>query len=128
MKYLLDTHTFIWFDNDPGKLSVKIAALCSDKTNQLLLSIASVWEMQIKLQIGKLTLPAPLENLVRDQQATNGIQLLPIDLSHILELAFLADHHKDPFDRLLIAQSRIEQATLITDDPQIAKYAVNVVW
>jgi PIN domain nuclease of toxin-antitoxin system len=116
MKYLLDSHTFIWLDNDPGKLSPKVAALFSDRTNQLLLSIASVWEMQIKLQIGKLTLPAPLANIITEQHTANGIQLLPIDLSHVLELASLADHHKDPFDRLLIAQARIEQATLVTDD------------
>jgi PIN domain nuclease of toxin-antitoxin system len=128
MKYLLDSHTFIWLDNDPGKLSPKVAALFSDRTNQLLLSIASVWEMQIKLQIGKLTLPAPLANIITEQQTANGIQLLPIDLSHVLELASLADHHKDPFDRLLIAQARIEQATLVTDYSQIAKYAVPTIW
>ncbi len=128
MKYLLDTHTFIWLDNDPGKLSSKVAELCSARENQLLVSLASIWEMQMKIQVGKLNLPISVADMITDQQSANAIQLLSIDLSHILELASLPDHHKDPFDRLLIAQARIERARLITDDPKIGKYSVPVVW
>lgn len=128
MRYLLDTHTFIWLDSDPGKLSAKAADFCSNPENQLLLSLASVWEMQIKIQLGKLKLPAPLSTTIEDQQATNGIHLLSIHLAHILELNALPDHHKDPFDRLLIAQARVEKVVFITDDPQIAKYPVTVAW
>ncbi len=84
--------------------------------------------MQIKVSLGKLKLPAPLAQIISAQQSTNGIHLLSIELLHILDLALLPDHHKDPFDRLLIAQARIEQAQLITDDPQLAKYPVSVVW
>ncbi len=128
MKYLLDTHAFIWLDSDPDKLSAKVVELCSNSENQLLLSIASVWEMQIKIQLGKLKLPASLAETITGQQAANAIQLLPIELPHVLELSSLPDHHKDPFDRLLIAQARIEKAHLISSDPQIVKYPITVVW
>ncbi len=128
MKYLLDTHTLIWLDSEPEKLSSKAIELCADRTNRLLLSIANVWEMQIKIQLGKLTLPDRLANIIATQQATNGIQLLPIELPHIFELATLPNYHKDPFDRLLIAQARVEKAVLITSDQQFARYPVSVVW
>jgi PIN domain nuclease of toxin-antitoxin system len=113
MKYLLDTHTFIWLDANPGKLSANARLLCADRTNQLMLSIASIWEIQIKIQIGKLILPTSLANIITAQQASNEVQLLSIELSHVLELALLPDHHRDPFDRMLVAQARIEGAHLI---------------
>jgi PIN domain nuclease of toxin-antitoxin system len=84
--------------------------------------------MQIKIQLGKLTLPAPLSILLQRQQQTNAIQILPITLPHVLELASLPDLHRDPFDRLLIAQARVEKASLISDDATIKKYPVTVVW
>jgi PIN domain nuclease of toxin-antitoxin system len=128
MRALLDTHTFIWLDNDPGKLSETVAALCSDKENVLFLSIASVWEMQIKLKLGKLTLPLALDKTIAEQRQANGLHLLPIELRHVLALDVLPDHHKDPFDRLLIAQAKAEGLTLITNDPVITKYPVTVAW
>jgi PIN domain nuclease of toxin-antitoxin system len=128
VKYLLDTHTFIWLNGNPSQLSKRAAALCSDPSNELFLSLASVWEMQIKLNLGRLKLPASLSQIISAQQSTNGIRLLPIELLHILDLASLPNHHNDPFDRLLITQARIEQIQLITDDSQIAKYPVDVVW
>jgi PIN domain nuclease of toxin-antitoxin system len=128
MKYLLDTHTFIWLDNSPKKLPEKVISLCSDPDNQLFLSMASVWEMQIKIQLGKLKLNAPLADTITAQREANGVQLLSIELAHILELAALPDYHKDPFDRLIIAQTRLEGAELVTDDDLIAKYPVTVVW
>jgi PIN domain nuclease of toxin-antitoxin system len=128
VKYLLDTHTFIWLNGKSSMLSERAAALCSDPANLLLLSLASLWEMQIKLGLGKLTLPAPLAEIIATQQGTNGIRLLPIELPHVLELTSLPDHHKDPFDRMLIAQAIIEKVPLISDDPQIGKYPITVVW
>jgi PIN domain nuclease of toxin-antitoxin system len=128
VKYLLDTHAFIWFNGKSSKLSERAAALCGDSSNLLLLSLASVWEMQIKLGLGKLSLPAPLAEIITTQRGTNGIRLLPIKLSHVLKLASLPDHHKDPFDRLLIAQAIIEKAPLISGDPQIGKYPVTLIW
>jgi PIN domain nuclease of toxin-antitoxin system len=128
MRYVLDTHTFLWLSSSSSKLSAKVFAICKDVDNQLLLSIASVWELQIKIQLAKITLSDPLADVVKTQQAKNTIQLLSIELPHVLELAKLPDHHKDPFDRLLVAQARIEQAVLLSNDPQIKRYPVTVVW
>ena len=128
MKLLLDTHAFIWWDSEPAKLSPKALALCQDRANVVLLSVTSVWEMQIKLQIGKLKLDLPLAEVVESQRQTNGIQVLPIILSHVLELENLPFHHKDPFDRLLIAQANVEDATLVSNGPVFEDYPVKVVW
>lgn len=128
MKYLLDTHALIWLDNEPNRLSNTVSELCADKNNELLFSIASVWEMQIKLKLGKLNLPLPLTEMIMGQQKTNGIKLLSVELSHVVELGTLPDYHKDPFDRMLIAQARIESTILVSDDTQIAKYPISVIW
>lgn len=128
MRYLLDTHTFIWLNGKSSRLSERVTAICSNPSNTLLLSIASIWEMQIKLELGKLTLPASLAEIINVQQNTNGIRLLPIELIHVLELATLPDHHRDPFDRLLIAQAKIEKIPLLSDDPQMSKYPITVFW
>src|SRR4051794_22431266 len=116
MKLLLDTHIFIWWADQPEKLSP--AALCAleDEANELLLSVASVWEMQIKIQLGKLKLSLPLKELVKNQQETNDLTVSPIALMHVLTLDALPFHHKDPFDRLVIAQSISEGLTV---SPQI---------
>src|SRR5258708_19764753 len=108
MKYLLDTHTLIWLDSEPEKLSSKAIELCADRTNRLLLSIANVWEMQIKIQLGKLTLPDRLANIIATQQATNGIQLLPIELPHIFELATFPNYTKNPFNPFLFLKPPVE--------------------
>ncbi|MEJ5301322.1 MAG: type II toxin-antitoxin system VapC family toxin [Thermodesulforhabdaceae bacterium] len=128
MKLLLDTHTFIWWDSEPAKLSPQALALCQDRQNVLLLSVVSVWEMQIKLQLGKLRLALPLREIVESQRRTNNIEILPVTLEHALTLENLPAHHKDPFDRLLIAQAIVEEAALVSADPNIAKYVVQVVW
>src|SRR5262245_47082819 len=103
MKLLLDTHAFIWWDSEPAKLPGKTLALCQDQANTVLVSVASVWEMQIKLQLGKLKLNLSLAEMVESQRQTNNIEVLPIFLAHTLALENLPAHHKDPFDRLLIA-------------------------
>lgn len=128
MKLLLDTHTFIWWDSEPTKLSKRAQQLCTDKANTMLLSVVSIWEMQIKLQLGKLTLGMPIAAIIDSQQKTNNIQLLPITVNHVLALDSLPTHHKDPFDRLLIAQANVEDAVLISRDPMLAKYPVNLEW
>jgi PIN domain nuclease of toxin-antitoxin system len=128
MKLLLDTHTFIWWDSEPAKLSPQVLALCQDRTNSLLLSVASIWEMQIKLQLGKLKLNLPLVEIIESQQQRNNIEVLPVALAHVLALQDLPPHHKDPFDRLLIAQANVEGATLLCNDPVFAKYGVNTLW
>lgn len=128
MKLLLDTHAFIWWDSAPNKLSSQVLALCQDRQNVLWFSVASIWEMQIKLQLGKLQLTLPLKEIIGSQQRTNGIELLPITFEHVLALESLPAHHKDPFDRLLVAQAIVEDAVLVSADPNIARYAVRVVW
>ncbi len=128
MKLLLDTHVFIWWFNEPEKLSKKVLAACEDNDNELILSVASVWEMQIKSQLGKLTLTLPLAEIIETQHEANHIDLLPIHLPHVLALEQLPTPHKDPFDRLLIAQAKTEGAILLSCDPIFASYPVNVLW
>ncbi len=114
MKLLLDTHTFIWWDSDPGELSATALALCTDPANELILSVTSLWEMQIKHQLGKLSLRLPLSVIITHQQATNGVIILPILPTHVFALDSLPMVHKDPFDRLLVAQAYSEGATLVS--------------
>ena len=128
MKVLLDTHAFIWWDSHPTKLSPQARATCEDRANVVLLSVASAWEMQIKLQLGQLALHLPLAEVIASQQQSNDIQVLPVALGHVLALQDLPAHHKDPFDRLLIAQANVEEAVLISHDPVFAHYAVKVLW
>lgn len=128
MKVLLDTHAFIWWDSDPDQLSPQARAACQDRTNLLLLSVASAWEMQIKLQLGKLRLRLPLAEVIASQQQTNDLRVLPVDLDHVLALQGLPAHHKDPFNRLLVAQANAEDATLISHDPMFAHYPVKMLW
>lgn len=128
MKLLLDTHAFIWWDSDPDRLSSRVLSFCQDSGNSLLLSVASTWEMQIKIQLGKLKLDLPLAELIENQQRVNRLEILPIGLEHVLALDQLPVVHKDPFDRLLVAQASVEGASLVTNDPVIANYPVTVIW
>jgi PIN domain nuclease of toxin-antitoxin system len=128
MKLLLDTHAFIWWATEPEKLSPKAQGLIADPSNSLLLSVVAVWEMQIKSQLGKLQLNLPLRELVEAQQRVNGLWVLAIELEHVLALDSLPAHHKDPFDRLLIAQAVVEDAALVSKDNAFVSYAVKLVW
>ena len=105
MKLLLDTHSFIWWTIQQARLSATALAAIQNPQNELLLSVASIWEMQIKIQIGKLHFNLPLPQLIDDQQRVNGLQFLTIEPDHIYTLEQLPFHHKDPFDRMLIAQA-----------------------
>ena len=122
MKLLLDTHIFIWWADEPEKLSPVALSALEDETNDLILSVVSVWEIQVKIQLGKLKVNQPLKELIASQRETNGLQILPVELSHVLTLDALPFHHKDPFDRLLIAQSIAEDVTLITADDKFSAY------
>lgn len=125
MKLLMDTHAFVWLDIAKNRLS-KTAQQAIQ--NPIYLSLVSVWEMQLKMQLGKLSLDSTLQATLTSQQQVNGIQLLPIQLSHILALNNLAYHHHDPFDRLLIAQAQVEGFTIVTNDPKVQLYDVAVMW
>jgi PIN domain nuclease of toxin-antitoxin system len=128
MKLLLDTHTFIWWDSEPARLSSRALAFCQDSENTLLVSVASTWEMQIKAQLGKLKLELPLAELIENQKRINSLEILHIELEHVLALDQLPPVHKDPFDRLLVAQARVEGASLVTNDLVMANYPENVIW
>lgn len=124
---LLDTHTFLWWDSAPERLSATVLALCRDPSVVLYLSLVSLWEIQIKSSLGKLPLPFPLAEILSGQQAA-GLQILPITPAHIFALDSLPLHHKDPFDRLLIAQALAEGLALASLDSQFAPDAASVVW
>jgi PIN domain nuclease of toxin-antitoxin system len=128
MNLLLDTQAFVWLDIDQKKLSEVASRACSDPGNSLWLSVVSAWEMQIKVALGKLTLQHSLAQTIADEQTSNGIQMLPVQLAHVLELQNLPFHHKDPFDRLLIAQTRHEGWEIVSVDPEFRAYGVPIVW
>lgn len=126
MKLLLDTHIFLWLNSEPEKMPSAAYDACCNPHNQLYLSHVSPWEIQIKQQLGKLQLRAALPELIEMQARENGLNMLPIELSHIYDLSQLPCHHNDPFDRLLIAQARIESMVLVTVDRKISLYDVEV--
>jgi PIN domain nuclease of toxin-antitoxin system len=128
MRYLLDTHIFIWAATEPEKLSEKVVKALESPENTLFLSVASIWEMQIKTQLRKLRLPLSLPDIVFMQQQSNDIQILPVEPSHIYHLENLPFHHRDPFDRMLIAQSVVDELILVSKDPEFSKYSVNCLW
>ncbi len=128
MKLLLDSHAFIWWDENPSRLGPVANRACFDPANELVLSVASVWEIQIKVMLAKLRLGKPLRQMVADQVQRNGLEILPVNLEHALSLDSLPSLHKDPFDRLLIAQAIAENCTLVTHDQAIAQYPVAIIW
>lgn len=127
MKLLLDTHAFLWLNDSPEKLSVAARQACEDLDNRLYLSLASVWEIQIKQQLGKLQLNASWLEMIKTQQQDNDLTLLPLELLHIEALNHLPPVHKDPFDRMLIAQAIEESMTIITVDGYFADYPVSII-
>ncbi len=128
MKILLDTHAFLWWDSEPERLGLMAAGLLSKTDNEIFVSVASAWEVQIKKQLGKLSLSVPLAELIESQEQVNDVRILPVKLDHVLALDDLAPHHKDPFDRILVAQARVEGMMLISGDPVFSKYDVEVLW
>lgn len=128
MNVLLDTHAFIWLDSVPRKLSSPAISICQDLSNQLFVSLVTIWEMQIKLQSGKLTLPTSIEAIVERQWKENRVTLLPIEFSHILRIRDLPELHRDPFDRMLVAQASVEKLVILSADEHVTRYPVQVVW
>ena len=128
MKLLLDTHAFLWWIGDDSRLPARARKLISAERNEVFLSVASAWELAIKTKLGRMRLAEDLEGFVVRQVAVNGFQVLPIHLRHALHVATLPDHHADPFDRILVAQARIENLVLLSGDEQIARYPVAVEW
>jgi PIN domain nuclease of toxin-antitoxin system len=127
MDLLLDTCAFIWWDSGGG-LSEKTTAVLTDPGNQLYLSHASLWEMQLKHDKGKLDLRQPLPEIIRDQCQRNGLSLLAIEPDDTFALGRLPSHHADPFDRLIIAQAIRRRMIVVTDDRTFPSYGVPVHW
>ncbi|MEP7039199.1 MAG: type II toxin-antitoxin system VapC family toxin [Acidobacteriota bacterium] len=125
---LFDTHSFIWWADASKKLSPDALAALEDENNRLFLSDVSIWEMQIKVQLGKMKLKLPLPDLIESQKTNNDVEILHITTEYILELDKLPFHHKDPFDRLLIAQSIFENFTIITVDSEFSAYPAKLLW
>jgi PIN domain nuclease of toxin-antitoxin system len=128
MNVLLDTHAFLWFVQDDLKLSNAARALIESGETRPFLSIASLWEIAIKMSLGKLELTQPYEEFIPQQLAANGIGILNITIEHTAAVASLPFHSRDPFDRLLVVQSKIEEMTLVSADPAFDTYDVKRVW
>lgn len=126
MNLLLDTHIFIWLQIALGNISPQRIQILKNNQNALFLSLASIWEMQIKIQNDKFSFPKSLSDIIKEQQTVNNLQILPIVAEHIYELDNLPFHHKDPFDRLLIAQAVVENYTLVTDDSNFSAYPIRI--
>jgi PIN domain nuclease of toxin-antitoxin system len=128
VKLLLDTHCWLWMQAEPERLGAEVLDILADEDNDLLLSAASAWEIAIKYALGKLPLPEPPDLYVPDRMATSGVVPLPVSHAAALRVAVLPPLHRDPFDRLLIAQAQLEKATVLTADRAFALYDVPVRW
>ncbi|MEO0887672.1 MAG: type II toxin-antitoxin system VapC family toxin [Cyanobacteria bacterium J06648_10] len=128
MKLLLDTHCLLWWFAQPESLNENVIDQIADETNELWFSVASVWEIGIKVSIGKLPLPETVADYVPDRMMQLGAKSLQISAVHTLQLATLPMHHRDPFDRMLISQAQLEDMTLVSADSVFPKYEVALLW
>jgi PIN domain nuclease of toxin-antitoxin system len=128
VKILLDTQVFLWLTLDSPLLSKKSKKLFLDEENDLFFSMASIWEIAIKTSLGKLTLHQSVENFILEQLAKNSIEILEIDFRHVVRVATLPFHHRDPFDRLLVSQALEEKIPILSSDKIFEKYAVKRLW
>ncbi|MEH1851117.1 MAG: type II toxin-antitoxin system VapC family toxin [Nostoc sp.] len=128
MQVLLDTHTLIWFFQGNENFSEKMRFLIEDENNEKLISIASVWEMSIKQSIGKLKFSLPIKTFIEQKLALNDFNLLNINLDHIDVITTLPLQHRDPFDRILIAQAMVEKIPIISVDTVFDAYSITRLW
>jgi PIN domain nuclease of toxin-antitoxin system len=128
VRLLLDTHVFLWAIAKQSRLSDRVRGWLEDGENEAWVSIASVWEIAIKAGLGQLRLPPDLGGFLASQLSVLSFQVLPIGLEHAAAVRDLPLHHRDPFDRLLIAQSRMEGLALVTRDARMKAYEVDVLW
>ncbi len=128
MRVLLDTHCWLWVHAQPERFSLAARAVIEDTGNQLFFSAASAWEIAIKYALGKLPLPVPPAEYVPSRMERGDTAALPVEHEHALRVATLPPHHRDPFDRLLVAQCQTERMRLLTKDPQFKPYDIEVIW
>ena len=124
MRLLLDTHAALWFLSDDERLSERAKKHLADDTNRVMLSAAVVWEVAIKSSLGKLSVPEEYVSLL----LTGGAQALPVNIEHAAAVEHLPWHHRDPFDRVLVAQAAVERAALVSNDEALRPYGVELVW
>lgn len=128
MRALLDTHAFLWWITDDSRLSGRAREFISAGENELLFSAASGWEVAIKADLGKIELPEDPERFLTEQLHRNAVGVLPVNLGHAMGVYSLPDHHRDPFDRLLVAQCVSEGLPLLSRDTAFERYPVEVIW
>jgi len=129
VRALLDTHTFLWFNADDPRLSERVRGLISEPEGDMILSAVSAWEIAIKYSRGRLpAMDEPPHLYMPARIASYGFTQMPVELSHAYRVALLPRYHGDPFDRLLIAQAQVEGLPILTSDPNIARYDVEIVW
>jgi len=127
VRFLLDTHCWLWLQTEPGRLPANLLATLADSSSRRYLSAASAWEIAIKFALGKLALPEPPASYVPERMRLSGFEGLPVTHAHALAVAVLPPHHRDPFDRVLVAQARVEGLTLVTADAALEPYDVSMV-
>ena len=128
MRLLLDTHCWLWYLLEPERLNPGAREILRDPENEIFFSAASAWEIVIKYDLGRLTLPVPPSDYIPDRLTELGHRILPIRLDHVLRVGGLPAHHKDPFDRVLLAQSQVESLPLMTGDSVFTAYEANILW
>jgi PIN domain nuclease of toxin-antitoxin system len=125
MQLLIDTHVLIWFLEGNKSLSKPHRQIISDSQNDVFVSIASLWEIAVKISLGKLTLAKPLADVIK-QIAVENIEVLPILPKHTLQVSTLPFHHRDPFDRIIVAQSQVENLPIVTNDIEFSHYGIKL--
>lgn len=128
MNLLLDTHAFLWFIKGSDKLSGRAKDLIADRGNERYLSVGSLWEMAIKVSIGKLDVPLPFTRLVAEHVRGNAVHILGVTAAHLDMQRSLPFHHRDPFDRMIIAQAEAEEMPVIGRDEKFERYGVELLW
>lgn len=128
MRLLLDTHAFLWAVGAPERLSAKARPMIADERNEVHVSAVSAWEIAVKARLGRLEVADDVERSIPDQIARHAFQPLSIQIRHALKVASLPDHHRDPFDRLLVAQALVEDLVLVTSDSQLRRYPIKTIW
>lgn len=128
MRAMIDTSALLWFVSGSDKLSSTARRYIGDLNNEIFISVASLWEIVIKTSLGKLEILLPFDRLISEHLEQNAIMVLPIEKQHLFELIDLAFHHRDPFDRLIIAQAMTEQMPVVTSDAAFSRYPVQLVW
>ncbi|MEX2183953.1 MAG: type II toxin-antitoxin system VapC family toxin [Chloroflexota bacterium] len=129
MRVLIDTHVFLWWASERGaRVSEWARELLGDGTNQVSMSMASAWEIAIKVGSGRMVPPEPIERYLPDRLRHHGFDLMSIELPHVLRAGELPRLHGDPFDRMIVAQAQIEGLPILTADPAISRYDVETIW